>query len=327
MGMSAPGPGSRMRIALVTPAPPRSRAGNRATAVRWARILRGLGHRVDVREDYVGDAADLMVALHAWRSAEAVLRYRETDPRRPLVVALTGTDLYRFIHSHPEATLRSVALADRLVALHDLAGEAIPAESRPKLRVIHQSAPPLAGPRRPVRSAVRVCVAGHLREEKDPLRGAYAVRDLPRGSRLQVVHYGRAHAEDWARLAQAEQAANPRYRWYGEVPHWQVRRAYASSHLMLVSSRMEGGANVVSEALAAGLPVVGSAIAGNLGLLGEDYPGCYPVGSTQGLRDLLLRAESDPGFYADLESRCAARRHLFSPQREASAWKALLAEL
>lgn len=316
-----------MRIALITPAPPRSRAGNRATAVRWARILRGLGHRVEVAEAYAGQAADLMVALHAWRSAETVLRYRKDRPQGPLVVALTGTDLYRFIHSHPEATLRSVALADRLVALHDLAGEALPAEHRGKLRVIHQSAPPLSGPRRPVRSEMRVCVAGHLREEKDPLRAAYAVRDLPADSRLRVHHYGRAHSADWTERAQAEQAANPRYRWHGEVPHWQVRRAYATSRLMVVSSRMEGGANVVSEALVAGLPVVGSDIPGNLGLLGEDYPGCYPVADTAGLRELLLRAEGDAAFYRDLEERCAARRHLFTPEREAEAWRLLLSEL
>jgi putative glycosyltransferase (TIGR04348 family) len=322
----AAAPEPDMRIRLVTPAPPRSRAGNRATAARWAAILRGLGHRVDISVDYAGESADLMVALHAWRSADAIARFAARRPARPLVVALTGTDAYRFIHSDPAPTLRSIVLADRLVGLHDLIGDVVPAEHRGKVRVIHQSARPLAR-RSPVRSSFRVCVAGHLRDEKDPLRPAWAVRDLPPASRLRVEHYGGAHTPEWADAARAEMAANPRYRWHGEIGHDRLRRVYASAHLLALPSRMEGGANVISEAVAAGLPVVASRIAGSVGLLGADYPGYYLVGDAAALRALLLRAESDRAFYAELESRCAARRPLFTPERERAAWESLLREL
>lgn len=315
-----------MRIRLITPAPPRSRAGNRATAARWAAILRALGHRVDVSVDYAGEPADLMVALHAWRSAAAIARFSDLRPGRPLVVALTGTDAYRFIHSDPAPTLRSIALAHRLVGLHDLIGETVPPEHRGKVRVIYQSARPIAQ-RSPVTSSFRVCVAGHLREEKDPLRPAYAVRDLPAGSRLRVEHYGGAHTPEWAALARAEMAANPRYRWHGEIPQGRLRRVYAGAHLLALPSRMEGGANVVSEAVVAGLPVVASRIDGSVGLLGADYPGYFPVEDTAALRELLLRAEAEPAFYAELQARCAARRPLFTPERERAAWASLLAEL
>lgn len=315
-----------MRIRLITPAPPRSRAGNRATAARWAGILRSLGHRVDVAMDYAGENADLMVALHAWRSAQAIVRFASLRRRRPLIVALTGTDAYQFVYSHPEPTRRSIALADRLVGLHELIAEAVPAEDRAKVRVIYQSARPIAS-RSPVRSRFRVCVAGHLREEKDPLRPAYAVRELPAGSRLRVEQYGGAHTPEWAALAAAEMAANPRYHWHGEISHGRLRRVYASAHLLALPSRMEGGANVISEAVAAGLPIVATRIAGSVGLLGADYPGYYPVGDTAALRDLLLRAEADPAFSAELEARCAARRTLFTPERERDAWASLLREL
>ena len=171
-----------MRILLVTPAPAGSLSGNRATANRWARLLRALGHRVDVVVEYQGQRADLMVALHAWRSSAAIQAFNRTHPDRPLVVVLTGTDAYRFIQTHPQETLASLVAADRIVGLHRRIADCVPIAERQKLRVIFQSAKPLTG-RRPPQSFFRVCVAGHLREEKDSLRAALAVRDLPAGSR------------------------------------------------------------------------------------------------------------------------------------------------
>ena len=314
-----------MRIRLITPAPPQSRAGNRTTAARWAAILRGLGHRVKVSVTYEGERADLMVALHAWRSADAIAAFAERYPQRPLIVSLTGTDAYRFIHSHPETTLRSISLAHRLVGLHDLIGETVPQAERHKVRVIYQSAPP-GGKREPPKRSFRVVVAGHLREEKDPMRPALAVRDLPSASRLRVEHYGKAHDASWAAAAEAEMTANPRYRWHGEVAHHQLRRVYSRSHLLALPSRMEGGANVVSESVAAGLPVVASRIAGSVGLLGEQYPGYYPPEDENALRELLLEAESSPRFYERLNAACVTRRPLFSQERERLAWARLLSE-
>lgn len=316
-----------VHIGLITPAPPGSRTGNRATAVRWARILRALGHRVTVAVDYAGEPFHLMVALHAWRSAEAISEFAKHYPGRPLVVALTGTDLYRYIHSHPVPTLRSIALAHRLVTLHELAYRELPSGEQAKVRVIYQSAaPPPLGVAAPMHRFV-VCVVGHLREEKDPLRAAYAVRELPQTSRLAVRHYGRAMSSEWAQQAQREMARNERYRWLGERPHWQVRRVYRHSRLMVISSQMEGGANVVSEAVVAGLPVVASDIAGNQGLLGPDHPGYYPVGGTEGLRALLLRAETQPLFYTALKESCEQRKPLFTRKREREAWASVIAEL
>ena len=304
-----------MRIHLITPAPSRARGGNWTTAARWASMLRGLGHRVEVAREYHGEPADLMIALHAWRSADSITRFANEHPDRPLVVVLTGTDAYRFLHSHPAQTLHSIELAHVLVGLHDLIDEVVPVEHRGKLRVIHQSAP-VGLPRQPARRDFRVCVAGHLREEKDPLRPAYAVRALPVDSRIRVDLFGGAHSPEWAEQAQAEMAANPRFHWHGEVPRHRLRRAFARSHLLVLPSRMEGGANVVGEAVMADLPVVSSRIHGSIGLLGEDYPGFYPVGDTEALRALLLRAERDVGFYGDLEYACRALRPMFDPARE-----------
>ena len=315
-----------MRVRLVTPAPRGSRAGNRASANRWAAILRRLGHSVKVSTDYHGEAADLMVGLHAWRSADAIARFAATYPDRPLVVVLTGTDAYRFIHSHPETTLASLDAADHIVGLHPLVGNVLPEQLRGKLRIIIQSARPLQQ-RRPARRSFRVCFAGHLRGEKDPLRPALAARTLPSHSRIRVDAYGGAHSEHWAAAAREEMRINPRYRWHGEISHAELRRVYSRSHLLVLPSLMEGGANVISEAVMAGLPVIASGIEGSVGLLGADYPGYYRVQNTEALRERLLRAESDNAYYTQLVAACAARRHLFTPHQEHVGWEKLLSDI
>lgn len=313
-----------MRIILVTPAGARSRSGNRITARRWARLLRSLGHRVSIQMSWDGASADLLIALHAWRSADSIDRFRACFPTRPLIVALTGTDIYGFLDTEPETTRRSLERADLLVGLHDLVGEALPPEFRARVRVVHQSVADRSVVRRPSIRSFDVCVVAHLRREKDPLRAALAARAMPTDSRLRVLHAGGVRDPDWEEAAHREMARNARYRWLGEVPAWRVRRLYERTHAMVISSLMEGGANVVSEAVAAGLPVIASRIPGNVGLLGPDHPGYFPPEETGALRALLRRAESSPEFLDDLGRHGAARAPLFAPEREREAWRRLL---
>lgn len=316
-----------MKIVLITPPGPTSRTGNRVAASRWARILRRLGHRVRVAEDYDGRPADLMVAVHAWRSAGAAAAFKARYPQRPLVLQLSGTDIYGYLRSDPGPTLRSMERADRLVALNDLAWRVVPRHLRGRLSVIHQSAEPLAGRRHPDRRSVVVSVIGHLRDVKDPLRAAEAARLLPAGSRVRIEQVGRAYTEAWARRATGEMAGNPRYRWRGDVPAAAVRRLLARSHAMVISSVSEGGANVISEATVAGVPILASRMDGNVGLLGRDYPGYFPVGDTRALARLLRCIEEEPAFVACLGKALAERAPLFRPARERAAWRRLLAEL
>lgn len=316
-----------MNITLITPAATRSRSGNRVTAVRWARLLRELGHRVRIDDGPAPTSGDLLVAIHAYRSAGAIAHFRERWPQRPIIVLLAGTDVYRFQHSDARVTLASMQIADRLVGLHDRVADDIPARFAAKLRVILQSAAPLAGPRRPSQRRFDVCVAGHLRDEKDPLRAAIAARALPAASRLRIVHLGKAHDEAWAQAARAEMAANPRYLWRGEVTPGQVRRCFARSHALVISSVMEGGANIVSEAIAARLPVIASRIPGNVGLLGAGHPAYFPPGDDAALAALLARAEFEPDFLASVGEHGDALAPRFTRERERAAWAELLDEI
>ena len=167
----------------------------------------------------------------------------------------------------------------------------------------------------------------HLREEKDPLRAPLAVRRVPRDSRIELTHIGLALDEGLARRARAEAARNSRYRWLGQLSHRSTRRILAQSHLVCITSKMEGSSNVLSEALASGVPVIATAIAGLIGTLGKDFPGYFPVGDTTKLRDLLLKAEKDRTFYRKLQRHCARAAKWVQPKRERDSWRRLLREL
>ena len=114
-----------MKVCMVTPAPPRSLTGNRVTALRWARLLGQLGHRVTVAEEYDGQACDVMVALHARKSARSIERLTEERPETPIVLALTGTDLYRDGRPCPTTKL-SLQLARAIVVLPPEGLRAVP---------------------------------------------------------------------------------------------------------------------------------------------------------------------------------------------------------
>lgn len=315
-----------MRIAIATPQAATRRTGNHATATRWAGFLRELGHEVAINPA-PGGRFDALIALHAWRSADAVTRFRADHRGKPIVVVLTGTDLYHFLDADPAPTLHSLALADRLVGLHDKIADALPERFHAKLRVIHQSARGRAERETPEPDAFEVLVVGHLRTEKDPFRAALAARRLPPESHIRIVHLGGAHDPAWAGAATDEMRINPRYVWLGDLPAARVRRLMARARLMVLSSIMEGGANVISEALVSGLPVLASRIDGSVGLLGDGYPGYFPVSDTAALAELLRRTEAEPAFLATLQAACGARAPLFNREQEKARLERLLAEI
>ena len=312
-----------MNIFLVTPSGSQAISGNRTTALRWRQLLVELGHQVVVDTTWQGQATDLMIALHAWRSADSIMAFHNRYPDRPLIVALAGTDIYRFIHSHPKVTLQSIEVATGLVALHDLAYRTLPKTHWPKLTVIKQSARALCR-QQPRKRTFDICVAANLREEKNPLQAALAVRTLPANSKVRILHYGRAHQPHWSDQARLEMQANHRYHWFDEVPYWQLRRTYARAQALIVSSRMEGGANVVSEAIMSDLPVLASQIDGSVGLLGEDYRGYYPAEDTNALQQLIQQLEQTPDFLLGLSKQIKALKPQFTITQERMAWQQLL---
>lgn len=319
-----PSLGHRPAVVIVTLAPRHSRSGNRATALRWAAMLRQLGAHVRIRDAWRGEPCDLLVAVHAVKTATNVLAAAAALPRLRIVVLLAGTDVYPHYVPDP-ATAAALERADVLVALQPLAGDTLPAHLRPKVRTILQSA--TRHDRVRAHTPFRVSVLAHLRPVKDPLVTIEALAHVPKDVPIELHLAGRAMTSELAASVLAATAAEPRAQWHGELSRRLARELLATSHACIVPSVAEGGANVVSEAIAAGTPVFATSIPGNLGLLGNDWPAIFPVGDAAALGALLTRAATDRTFHQSLVDRTRAIQPMVEPRRELLAWQRLLVDL
>lgn len=304
-------------VLIVSPAMARENNGNWQTASRWCHFLRQR-HVAAIAGDWspqAGAAPDLLIALHARRSAHAIAAFATTYPERPRVLVLTGTDLYCDIAEVPEARA-SLAHATRLVLLQSAGLAMLSPAMRAKASVIYQSAPTMhPPPRAPARRHFDVCMIGHLRAVKDPYTYMRA-STLVTSPKVRLLHIGGTLESALGQAASTTQAVNPRYQWLGNMPHNAARQRLSRSDLMVISSLMEGGANVIIEAVTSGVPVLASDINGNRGMLGEDYAGYFEPGDAPQLARLIDRCIAEPDFYAELCRQCAARAPLFTPETE-----------
>jgi putative glycosyltransferase (TIGR04348 family) len=314
----------RPEIVIVTPALADANNGNWQTAQRWSRMLQQ-AYRVRLQSTWDGGDEALLIALHARRSAPAVVNWRQHRGAAPLIVALTGTDLYRDIQTDAsaQASLRS---ADRLIVLNELGASALPAAMRHKTCVVLQSCSARQGL---VKTALhlRALMVGHLRAEKAPETYFNAARLLNARRDILLQHVGAALDPTLGAQATALMAECPRYRWLGALPHGETRKRIQAAHVLVHPSHMEGGAHVVIEALRSGTAVLASHIDGNVGLLGDDYGGYFAVGDAQGLSRLLQRLRDEPAMLAKLLQQCAARAPLFDPAHEAATLLKLVGSL
>lgn len=320
-------------LCIVTPALADANNGNWQTARRWAHMLRGhyAVRLVKVWPDSkdTDDGTDMLLALHARRSAASVAAWAQAYPHKPLVLALTGTDLYRDIQSDASAQ-RSLALAHRLIVLQELGPMALPEALRGKCRVVLQSST-----RRQTldktTAHLRALVVGHLRDEKWPQTVFEAARLIGPDEGIFIDHIGNQLDPALGAAARATQRDCPHYRWLGGLPHAATRSRIQRAHVLVHPSRMEGGAHVIMEAALSGTPVLASHMDGNVGMLGAGYGGYFPPGDAVALAALLRDCRRDiangSGKLATLQAQCAARAPLFEPAAEKTALLSLLNEL
>lgn len=311
-------------VCIVTPGTRTANNGNWRTATRWAELLRDR-YKVIVQTDWDEKPADAVIALHAKRSATSIVARHARHGPASLAVVLSGTDLYRDLPDSREAR-RSLDLAGRIVTLQSHALEHLEPAWRRKACVIYQSARPLAPRKRP-RDRLSCIAVGHLRAEKDPQTLFEAMNLLPADLPIRVRHIGAPLDPELATSAHALAKQEPRYRYSGALPHGLTRAAIAAAHILIHPSRMEGGANVIAEAVTAGTPVIASDMSGNVGMLGSDYPGYFEVGNASALAGCLVSAWEDHSYRRSLAAACNRRKTLFSPAGERRALRHLVTEL
>ncbi|NCT83421.1 MAG: TIGR04348 family glycosyltransferase [Comamonadaceae bacterium] len=308
----------------MTPALAQANNGNWQTAHRWARLLRP-AYRVRLAEQWDGGDEALLIALHARRSAASVAAWRAAHPARPVLLVMTGTDLYRDI-AGDAAAQRSLVLADALVVLNELGPRQLPQALRAKAQVVLQSCAARA-PQAHTRRHLRALMVGHLRDEKDPRCYWRAARRLAGRADIRLDHIGAALDPALGEEAAALAATQANFRWLGGLAHEAVRRRIQAAHVLVHASRMEGGAHVVIEAIRSGTPVLASRIDGNLGLLGEGYEGLFEPGDDAGLATLLAQARDDADMLARLTAQLAPRAALFAPEAERATLRRLVGAL
>ncbi|MDQ2819949.1 MAG: TIGR04348 family glycosyltransferase [Pseudomonadota bacterium] len=302
---------TKPRIVIASPALAQQNNGNWQTASRWASFLEDR-YTVEIVPEWRGGDADLLIALHARRSAPSLAAFSAAWPPRPSVLVLTGTDLYRDIGT--DAAARHALTQARAIVLLQPAGMMrLPAEVHARTRVIYQSAASM--PADPARRSHTICMVGHLREEKDPRVFMRVAGMLP----YSFVHIGASLDPALENAARRTAYDHPNYQWLGGLPRDEARVELARSHAMVIASKMEGGANVIIEAVTSNVPVLASDIDGNRGMLGDDYAGYFPLGDAAALAALIERSVQDTVFYSLLQSQCAVRAALFAPGAERAA--------
>ena len=312
-------------LILVTPYLASANNGNWRTAARWARMVAPRFRPILQSPDApLRDDAVAMLALHARRSRDAIARWKRGHPDRALLVALTGTDLYRDVPAGDADAIASIAEADRLIVLQDDALDHLTARQRDKASVVVQSARALAPWPRKAASRFNAIYVAHLRDEKDPRTLLEAWRRLPADLPATLTIVGGALDPLLADDVRRAVAADARVRWLGARPHAWTRQAIRRAHALVVTSRMEGGANVVVEALTSGTPVIGTRISGNVGLLGADHPALFPVGDAAALAAMVERATRDRRWLDALARRGERAAKRMTPGAEARALAAAI---
>lgn len=314
---------AKPRVLIVSPALAENNNGNWRTAARWARHLAGVAS-VRIERSWDGVPCDVMIALHARRSAESIARLSAQCPATPIGLVLTGTDVYRDI-ARDEVAKHSLQCATQLVVLQPDALDCLGAAERAKARVIFQSA--TAYRASPSVRRIDLVAVGHLREEKDPFTLMAAACRLQGDTRIRVVHIGEPLSPELGERARQTMVDCPHYRWLGGLPYETTRRWIARAHALVHMSRMEGGAQAIIEAVRSGVPVLASRIGGNVGLLGEGYAGYFQAGDSVALAGLMERLATDPQFRHQLVTECGQRESAFRPATEQLLVRRLLADL
>ncbi len=319
-----------MKVLVTTPYEKNSLQGNTVTALRIVAILSEAGFdAVVVSNGEAVEYADIIIALHARKSAHFIDEFLERNPVGKVIVYLTGTDLYRDIPNKCGICEKSMQLANVLVVSQDASLSSVPERFRSKALVVHKSIqlPDELSDLIHETDRELFTVVGHLRAEKQPFMAVEAFQLLGDSSRLKLVLLGKEIDDDSGEIARNWQNRDHRFQWLGGLDHSEAIGWIKRSVATINTSIMEGGANSVGESIMLGVPVLASRIEGNVGMLGNDYLGYFDPNSRQELANLIQQVISDTHFLERLRAQVSARRYKFSRENEKQGWLNIIQKL
>lgn len=280
-----------MRVAMISPHYRPVERGNSVTVDRICRHLRGLGCDVDIyglsgpgSEDTIalvaGGGYDICHAFHAWHCGTVAVEISRRSGI-PYLVTLTGSDVYEALDDDRQETTRSVlAGAAGIVAFHDVVADrlegAFPGKLRARISVIPQGVDlPAAEPIPSDADEFRFLLPAGLRPVKCvqfPLAPLARLHAVDRRVRLTVV--GPVIDNGYAAAFRAELSKYPFAGYPGAVDHASMPAMYRHTHVVLNTSRFEGGmANSLLEGMSWGRPVLAADIEGNRSLVTDGVNG------------------------------------------------------
>lgn len=308
-----------MKILVTTPYERDSLQGNTVTAKRVVSILieAGMDANLLSKGEPVG-FADVMIGLHARKSAHFIDEFLAVNPAGKVIVYLTGTDLYDEIPNGSGICEKSMDLADALVVSQEASLASVPERHRSKAVVVHKSIQlPMLESRVGVDSKL-FTVIGHLRAVKQPFIAVESIQLLD--DSLRLVMLGKEVDSDSGEISRKWQAQEFRFKWLGGVEYREALQWIQRSVATINTSLLEGGANSVGESIVLGVPVLASKIEGNIGMLGDDYAGYFSPDSKQELADLIHRVIHDFDFLQKLREQVNMRGKKFLRENEKRDW-------
>ncbi|MGJ8657869.1 MAG: glycosyltransferase [Akkermansiaceae bacterium] len=270
--------------------------------------------------------ADVMIALHARKSAHFTEDFIELNPTGKVIVYLTGTDLYSDIPDGCPICEQSLERADALVVSQEASLASVPEKYRAKTVVVHAS---IQLPVEVVDDSVTepdlfLCV-GHLRAVKQSFMAVKSLQLLDESVRLVLL--GKEVDVDSGEIARKWEVEDSRFQWLGGVSYKESLKWMQRSVVTINTSLMEGGANSVGESIVLGVPVLASKVEGNVGMLGEDYVGYFSANSEQELAELMYRVLNDQCFLSKLRDQVGVRSKRFLRESETKDWVNLIQKI
>ncbi len=289
-------------IKIYSPSRDSAVTGNYVTSKRYAYHLQNLGYRVFVyngfEEKVNVEGVRCAFVLHAEKGSHVIKELAAKNV--PVVLVLTGTDLYRDIistkNSKKERCFRSIQLASAIVVLHENAvSDLLKVVSFPRERIFVVLQSVVDFKKRTFlfkkKNHYKILLLSNIRKEKGIIVAISGFLEFQKNidarTKFTLDHIGGVLDQGYFKKITNLLEGVKSVSFLGSIEKDKLQTMLASYDLLLHSSFIEGGSLVIQEAQNAGLPIIASDISCHAALLGSAYVGLHSVGSAKDVSEKL----------------------------------------